>query len=92
MNTFWKVLLIVLALIVAIKLSPILFLGAFVGLLLATILGAVGISLLTALGSVAIAFTLALSPIWVPVLLVLGILSLVRKDRPVAPVVATPVS
>jgi hypothetical protein len=83
MKTFLKVLLIAVLLIVAIKVSPVLFVAAFVGLVVAAVLGVVGISLAAGLVGVLLAFAVALSPIWIPVLCVIGIVSLCRKtDRP----------
>ena len=88
MKTFLKVILIAALLIVAIKISPVLFLGAFVGLLVAAVLGMIGISLLAGLVAVVLALAVALSPIWIPVLCVIGIVSLFRKaDRTPPPVV-----
>lgn len=90
MKTFLKVLLLAALLIIAIKFSPFIFLGAIAGLILAVVLGAVGLSLVAALIAVVLALALALSPIWIPVLVVLGLISLFRKsERPMpAPVVA----
>lgn len=90
MKTFLKISLIVLLSLIAIKFIPIVSLGALVGLLVAAVLGAIGLSLLAALVAVAIALGLALSPIWIPVLVVMGAISLFRKlgDRPAPPVVA----
>jgi hypothetical protein len=85
MNTFVKVLLIAALLLVAIKLSPVIFIGALLGLIAAAVLGAVGISLVAALLAVLIAFTLALSPIWIPILVVMGLVSLLRKNSNAAP-------
>jgi len=85
MKTFLKVLLIAALLIVAIKLSPVIFLGALLGLIAAALLGAVGISLVAALLAVLLAFTVALSPIWIPVLVVMGVVSLFRKNNSPAP-------
>ncbi|HEX7631889.1 MAG TPA: hypothetical protein VF388_07140 [Lacunisphaera sp.] len=85
MKTFLKVLLLAVVLIVAIKLSPILFIGALAGLVVAGILGAVGLSLLAVLLALALGFALALSPIWVPVLVVMGLVSLFRKDTRAVP-------
>ncbi|HWA26592.1 MAG TPA: hypothetical protein VG734_13110 [Lacunisphaera sp.] len=89
MKTFLKVLLIAAVLVVAIKLSPVILFGALIGLVAAAVLGAVGISLVVALAAVLIAFAIALSPIWIPVLVILGLISLFKKDRNVAPPVAT---
>ena len=85
MKTFVKVLLLAALLIVAIKFSPVLFLGAIAGLIVAAVLGAVGISLLAALLAVVLALAVALSPIWIPVLLVLGLISLFRKSERTPP-------
>jgi hypothetical protein len=87
MKTFLKVLLIAALLIVAIKISPLLFVGAFAGLVVAAVLGAIGISLLAGLVAVLLALAVALSPIWIPVLCVIGIVSLFRKADRSAPVV-----
>ena len=88
MNTFLKVLLLAALLIVAIKFSPVIFLGALAGFFVAAVLGAVGVSLVAALLAVVLALAVALSPIWIPVLVVLGLVSLFRKsERP--PTVAT---
>ena len=90
MKTFLKVLLIAAALIVAIKISPVLFGAAFIGLIVAGVLGVVGLSLLAALAAVLLTLTVALSPIWLPILVIVGLVSLFRKDdRPLPPV--TPV-
>jgi hypothetical protein len=85
MKTFLKVLLIAALLIVAIKLSPVIFLGALVGLIAAAVLGAVGISLVAALAAVLLALAVALSPIWITVLVVMGVISLFKKNGSAAP-------
>jgi hypothetical protein len=82
MKTFLKVLLIAVLLIVAIKLSPVIFLGAAVGLIAAAVLGSIGLSLLAALVAVLLAFAVALSPIWIPVLCVVGLVKLFRTKEP----------
>ncbi len=89
MKTFVKVLLLAALLIVAIKFSPVLFLGAIAGLIVAVVLGAVGISLIAALLAVVLALAVALSPVWIPVLLVLGLISLFRKSERTPPPVVT---
>ncbi len=89
MKTFLKVILIAALLIVAIKLSPVIFVGAFLGLIAAAVLGVVGISLVVALAAVLLALAVALSPIWIPVLAVVGIVSLFRKGERTPPVVTT---
>jgi hypothetical protein len=87
MKTFLKVLLMAALLVIAIKFSPVLFIGALVGLFLAAVLGAVGISLVAALCAVVLALAVALSPIWIPVLVVMGLISLFRKSERTPPVV-----
>ena len=89
MKTFLKILLVAVLLVVAIKLSPVLFVAALGGLLVAAVLGVVGVSLVAALVAVLLAFALALSPIWIPALIVFGIVSLFRRDPNTPPHVAT---
>lgn len=90
MKTFLKVLLVAALLLIAIKFSPFLFVGAIIGLVVAAVLGAVGLSLLAVLVGIMLAVALALSPIWVPVLVIMGIVSLFRRDA--RPPAATPVA
>ena len=53
------------------------------------VLGALGLSLVAMLLAVALALTVALSPIWIPVLIVLGLISLFKKsDKPTTPIAA----
>jgi hypothetical protein len=88
MKTFLKILLAAVLLVIAIKFSPALFFLALAGLLAAAVLGAVGVSLLAVLAAIVLAFALALSPIWIPVLIVIGLVSLFRRDRTAPPVAA----
>ena len=88
MKTFFKVLLVAVVLVVAIKLSPVIFLGALAGVFAATVLGAVGLSLVAALVAVIFALTVALSPLWIPVLAVLGLISLSKKSGKSSPPLA----
>lgn len=88
MKTFLKVLLIAALLVIAIKLGPAIFCAAFVGLIAAAVLGIVGISLLAAIGAVLIALAVALSPIWIPVLAIVGIVSLCKRDERTPPAMA----
>jgi hypothetical protein len=81
MKTFLKILLVAVVLLVAIKLSPIVFAAAVIGLLVAAVLGAVGLSLVAGLLAVVIALAAALSPIWIPVLVVMGAISLFKKSN-----------
>jgi hypothetical protein len=85
MKTFLKVLLIAALLIIAIKISPLLFVAAFAGLVAAAVLGVIGISLLVGLIAVVLAFTVALSPIWIPILIALCIVNLCRKSNGTPP-------
>ena len=89
MNTFLKILLVAVLLIVAIKLSPVVFVAAVVGLAVAALLGVLGLSLIAALLAVALALVAALAPIWIPVLAIMGVVSLYKKlnDRPQPPVI-----
>ena len=91
MQTFLKISLIVVLTILALKFSPVLFVGAVIGLIAAVVLGTVGFSLVLALLAIALAFALALAPIWIPVLIVMGAISLFRKPgaKPVSPTVVT---
>ena len=82
MKTFLKVLLIAALLVIAIKLSPLLFLGAIVGLIAAAVLGSIGLSLVAAFIAVALALVVALAPIWIPVLCVIGLVKLFRTKEP----------
>lgn len=76
-------------LIIAIKFSPVIFVGVIVGLLVAGVLGVVGVSLVAALLAVLLAFAVALSPIWIPVLVIMGLVSLFRKtDERTPPMMA----
>lgn len=88
MKTFLKILLVAALLLVAIKLSPILFGFALVGLVAAAVLGVVGLSLVVALLGIALALAVALAPVWIPVLVVLGIVSLFRRESSAPPVTA----
>jgi hypothetical protein len=91
MNTFLKIFLIVVLALLALKFLPVILIGAFVGLLLAAILGAFGLTLVALLLAVGIALALALSPIWIPVLIVMGLISLFKKmgNKPAPPIMAT---
>ena len=88
MKTFLKILLVAALLVLAIKFSPVLFCLALAGLIAAAVLGAVGLSLATALVAILLAFAVALAPIWVPVLIVIGLVSLFRRDNNTPPVAA----
>ena len=82
MKTFLKILLVAAILVVAIKLSPAIFIGAIAGLVAAAVLGSIGLSLLALLAAVLLAFAVALSPIWIPVLVIVGLVKLFRTKEP----------
>ena len=82
MKTFLKILLIAAILYVAIKLSPLIFVAGLAGLVTATLLGAVGLSILGVLVGVCLALAVALAPLWIPVLAIVGIISLFRRKEP----------
>lgn len=86
MKTFLKILLIAALLVLAIKLGPVIFCAAFGGLIVAGLLGVLGISLLALLATVLLALAVALSPIWIPVLAIVGIVSLLKRDDRSPPV------
>jgi hypothetical protein len=89
MKTFLKILLVAVLVLLALKVSPLIVLGALVGMVMAVVLGAVGVSLVAVLLGVVIGFAVALSPIWIPVLIVMGLISLFRNNErtPPAPVI-----
>jgi hypothetical protein len=82
MKTFLKILVVAAALIIAIKLSPMIFAAGLLGLVAAALLGVAGLSLLGVMVGVLLALTVALAPIWIPVLVVLGLISLFRRKEP----------
>lgn len=82
MKTFLKILLAAVLLVIAIKLSPVIFLAALVGLVAAAVLGSIGLSLVALLIAVLLAFAVALSPIWIPVLVIVGLVRLFRPKEP----------
>ena len=91
MKTFLKIILVVALLLIAIKLSPVIFLAALIGLIVAAALGALGLSLMAGFIAVMVALAAALSPIWIPVLVIMGIIALFKKlnDRPQPPAMVT---
>jgi hypothetical protein len=86
MKPFWKILLLVLAVIVAVKLLPVTLAMACVlgGIALAVV--AVGVSLAAGLMGVGLVIALLLSPIWLPVMALAGIIALCKRAnaKPVA--------
>lgn len=86
MNTFVKVLLLVVAAIVAVKLLPLTFaLGCVLGLLLVGLL-LLGLSMVAVALVASVALVSVLAPIWIPVLLIVGLFALIKRlsAKPVA--------
>lgn len=102
MKTFWKVLLFILVGLVCLRFLPVLLIPMVLGLLAMFAIGALllgGLATVAATGISVIGGTLvvvlvllaALSPIWVPVLAIVGLVSLFRRGNrpgPQPPVVA----
>lgn len=86
MKTFLKILLVLVAVIVAIKLLPFtIALACVLGLAVAgmVVLGGSALVLLVCAG---LAAAVLLSPIWIPVLALVGIIALCRRlNRPASP-------
>ncbi len=81
MKTFLKIALIVLAVLVMIKLLPITLLaGCAIGVA-AVIALMVGVSAAAAILCIAALFLAVLSPIWLPIVAVIGIISLFRRNK-----------
>lgn len=79
MKTFLKVLLLVVVALVAIKLLPLTIgLGFATGLLLVGLVMA-GLSLLAGLAVVALVLGALLAPVWIPALLLVGFIALMRR-------------
>lgn len=92
MKTFLKILLAILVVAVAVKLLPLLMIPVVLGLvafgLIALLLtggvafiASVGVGLLGALFALTVTLAAILSPIWVPILAVIGLISLIRRNR-----------
>jgi len=80
-----------------IKFSPVLFVAALVGLVCAAALGVIGVSLLVVVLGALLGAVIGLAPIWLPILALVGLVSLLRKDgastppaNPPAPPAALP--
>ena len=80
MKTFLKVLLLVVAALIAVKFLPHLFVfgwilgAAIVGLL------ALGVSVAAAMVGAMIALLVLLAPIWIPVLALVGLIMLIKRS------------
>jgi len=90
MNSFWKGVLVVLAVLLAVKLLPgFLLVPFFVGVPLLILaecvfgglatLFTVGFVVIGALALVALVLLAALSPIWIPLLLIVGLVALIAR-------------
>jgi hypothetical protein len=82
MKTFLKVLLLVLAVAVAVKLMPIALIFGGVLALVAALVAAVGLSLAAGLVGVGLFLAFVSSPIWLPILALLGLIALVKRLAP----------
>ena len=80
MKTFLKVVLLVIAALIAVKFLPHLF--ALGWLLAAAIVGllAIGASVAAAMFGAMIALVVLLAPIWVPVLALVGLIALIKRS------------
>lgn len=80
MKTFLKVVLLLAVALIAIKLLPLTIgLGFAVGVALVGLM-AVGLSLVAGVAAIALLAGAVLSPIWVPVLLVVGSIVLIKRS------------
>jgi hypothetical protein len=79
MNTFLKVVLLLLAAVIAVKLLPLtLALGCIFAVALG-IFALVGISMVAALICLGLLLAAVLSPIWIPLLVVIGLIALTKR-------------
>jgi hypothetical protein len=79
MKTFLKVVLLVLVALAAIKLLPLTIgLGFATGLVLVGLI-AMGFSLLAVVALLVLVAGAVLAPVWIPVLLLVGLIALIRK-------------
>ena len=80
MKTFLKVVLLVIAAVIALKLLPLTFaLGCLLALSLVG-LAVLGVSVIALLLGLTVVLAAVLSPIWVPVLVVIGLIALLKRD------------
>jgi hypothetical protein len=79
MKTFLKVLLIVVAAIVAVKLLPVALVFGCVAAFLLAALAVLGVSLAALALVAALVVAALLSPVWLPVLAVVGVIALCRR-------------
>ncbi len=82
MKTFLKILVLALLALVVIKLFPLLMIPVVVALVGLLIAGAALAGGALVVLMVTLALLAALSPIWIPVLVVIGLISLIRRTPP----------
>ena len=88
MKSFFKVLLLVIVALIAIKLLPLTIgLGFAAGVLLVALLIG-GLSLVASIVALGAAVAAVLAPVWIPVLLLIGFIALVKRATKKRPVVA----
>ncbi len=81
MKTFLKVVLLVIAAVVAVKLLPLTFaIGVVLGLGVVA-LAVVGVSVLAGLAALVVVLAAVLAPIWIPVLALVGLIALIRRSN-----------
>ena len=81
MKTFLKILLILVAALLVLKLLPLIF-GLAIGLIvMVAIAGALGLSAVGVFLCFAITLVAVLAPIWIPVLVIMGLVALWRKSE-----------
>jgi hypothetical protein len=81
MKTSLKIVLLLLAAVIAVKLLPVtLGLGILLGISLVGLV-ALGVSVIASLLGLACVVVAVLSPIWIPVLAVFGIIALIKRSR-----------
>lgn len=85
MKFFLKIVLVLALLLIAIKLSPLIFVATLIGLVMAAVLGAAGLSLLAIFCAIVAGILAVLAPIWIPVLIIMGAISLFRKPARQSP-------
>jgi hypothetical protein len=81
MKAFLKIALLVVLAVVAVKLLPLTFALGCVLALAVLALMAVGVSLIGALLAAVVVVVVASSPIWVPVLAIVGLVALCKRDN-----------
>lgn len=80
MKSLLKVVLLLIAAVIAVKLLPLtLGLGILLGISLVG-LAAVGVSVIALLLGLAVALVAMLSPIWIPVLAIVGLVALIKRS------------